>query len=142
MNKYELEEIMEANRHYIKDGKLANYIPELANANPNALGITIAPISGGIISVGSCEETFTIQSISKIISLIIALQDNGLEKVFSKVGMESSGEPFNSVSELETKESHKPLNPLVNAGAIAVAFLSSYFFLSRDVLPSSHQKHQ
>jgi glutaminase len=121
MNKYELEEILEANRHYIKDGNLADYIPELANANPNALGVTVALKNGEIISVGSCEETFTLQSISKIISLIIASQDHGLEKVFSKVGMESSGEPFNSVSELETTESHKPLNPLVNAGAIAVA---------------------
>lgn len=121
MKRDELEEILEANRNYIKGGKLANYIPELANANPNTLGITIAYSNGEIISVGNCEEMFTIQSISKIISLIMALQDHGPEKVFSIVGMESSGEPFNSVSELETKESHKPLNPLINAGAIAVA---------------------
>jgi glutaminase len=121
MNHSELEEILETNRHYVQNGKLADYIPELAHANPNTLGFTVASTNGEIISVGNCEEAFTIQSISKIISLIMALQDHGSEKVFSKVGMESSGEPFNSVSELETKENHKPLNPLINAGAIAVA---------------------
>src|SRR3712207_9060475 len=70
---------------------------------------------------GECETRFTIQSISKIISLMLAILDNGEEYVFSKVGMEPSGDPFNSIRKLETSSRKKPYNPLINAGAIAVA---------------------
>jgi glutaminase len=100
---------------------VADYIPELSKANPHALGITIATCDGKVISVGDCDTQFTLQSISKVISLILALRDCGAESVFQKVGMEATGDPFNSIVRLETLDHHKPLNPMINAGAIAVA---------------------
>ncbi|WP_147804243.1 glutaminase A [Alkalicoccus halolimnae] len=121
MNVKNLEEILNRNRSYTNQGETANYIPELAYANPQQLGITVCTPRGEVISVGDCEVEFTMQSISKVVNLIVAVLDNGPEQVFSKVGMESSGEPFNSVAELETKAENKPLNPLINAGAIAVS---------------------
>ena len=70
--------------------------------------------------VGDWQQEFTIQSISKTITLIMALQVAGYEKVFSKVGVEPTGDAFNSLVRLETKTAH-PLNPMINAGAIATA---------------------
>ncbi|MFR4479970.1 MAG: glutaminase A, partial [Fusobacterium sp.] len=67
------------------------------------------------------ETKFTIQSISKIVALMLAILDNGEEYVFSKVGMEPTGDPFNSITKLETSREKKPYNPLINAGAIAVS---------------------
>ena len=70
---------------------------------------------------GDCETKFTIQSISKIVTLMLAILDNGEEYVFSKVGMEPTGDPFNSITKLETSGERKPYNPLINAGAIAIS---------------------
>jgi glutaminase len=123
INSEHLKRIVEANRKYTKKGEVADYIPELGHIEPHLLGVTIAPLHGDVISVGDCGTTFTFQSISKVISLMVALMDHGPDIVFSKVGMEPSGEPFNSIVKLETMEHHKPLNPMINAGAIAVASL-------------------
>ena len=104
-------------------GQVANYIPELSKARPEALGISIYDVNGGLYQAGDVDEKFTIQSISKPIVLMLALIDNGEEKVFSKVGKEPTGDPFNSIVRLETFNEHKPLNPMINAGAISVAGL-------------------
>jgi glutaminase len=119
----DIQQILDVNRQYATKGKPADYIPELSGADPHAVGITIASLQGDPLSVGNCQTTFTLQSISKVISLIVALMDYGPELVFSKVGMEPTGDPFNSIVRLETFEQHKPFNPLINAGAIAVASL-------------------
>lgn len=116
-----LEELVEKNRYLSCHGNVASYIPELAKANPDILGITIATIDGKTLSVGDFETPFTLQSISKVVSLMIVLKELGFSKVFSKVGMEPSGEPFNSISKLESMDNHLPLNPMINSGAIAVA---------------------
>jgi glutaminase len=118
-----LEEVIKKCRPYSSQGKVADYIPELKKANPQALGITIATCEGEIVSVGDCDTFFTLQSISKVISLILALEDCGEEVVFQKVGMEPTGDPFNSIIHLETLHDNKPFNPMINAGAIAVASL-------------------
>lgn len=123
INSEDLKRIVETNRKYTEKGEVASYIPELGHTEPHLLGATIAPLHGDIISVGDCGTTFTFQSISKVISLMVALMDHGPDMVFSKVGMEPSGEPFNSIVKLETMEHNKPLNPMINAGAIAVASL-------------------
>lgn len=102
------------------DGKVASYIPELSKADRNALGVCIVANNKKIYKYGDCETRFTIQSISKVVSLILALQTEGKEKVFSKVGVEPTGDAFNSLVRLET-HTHIPLNPMINAGAIAVA---------------------
>jgi glutaminase len=116
-----LQKVLVKCRPYSTQGRVANYIPELSKADPHKLGISIANCNGEVISVGDCEAQFTLQSMSKVISLLLALEDWGEEAVFSKVGMEPTGDPFNSIIKLETLHGHKPLNPMINAGAIAVA---------------------
>ena len=116
-----LKELVEKNRKFAVDGNVANYIPELDKADKNALGIYVTTLDGQEFFAGDYNTKFTIQSISKIISLMLAILDNGEEYVFSKVGMEPSGDPFNSIRKLETSSRKKPYNPMINAGAIAVA---------------------
>lgn len=118
-----LREIIERNRIYTKEGKVATYIPELAKADPNALGICAFDLEGNTFLAGDFETRFTIQSVSKVIILACALIDKGKEKIFSKVGTEPSADPFNSIVKLETRNSHKPLNPFINAGAIVCTSL-------------------
>ncbi|MBS9776308.1 MAG: glutaminase A [Fusobacterium sp.] len=116
-----LLKLVEKNKQFTNEGKVANYIPELDKANKNALGIFVNTIDGKEYFAGDYNTKFTIQSISKIISLMLALLDNGEDYVFSKVGMEPTGDPFNSIRKLETSSKKKPYNPMINAGAIAVA---------------------
>ena len=99
-------------------GKIATYIPELSKANTEQIGACIKTVSGETYSAGDWQQPFTVQSISKTISLTLALQTAGYDKVFSKVGLEPTGDSFNSIVKLETKNPH-PLNPMINAGAIA-----------------------
>lgn len=124
MNKL-LEAIIENNRHFTINGKVASYIPELIKANPDALGISIVTLDGEEYFAGDYDTKFSIQSISKIISLMLALIDNGRDRVFSKVGVEPTADAFNSIINLETKKIQKPLNPMINAGAIATVSLIS-----------------
>ncbi|HQA59552.1 MAG TPA: glutaminase, partial [Tepidanaerobacteraceae bacterium] len=84
-----LGEVLEENRELAKKGRVASYIPALAKANPDHLGICIAEIDGNTYKAGDCDVKFTIQSISKVIALMLALMDNG-EKVFEKVGREGT----------------------------------------------------
>jgi len=116
-----LDKLIEKNRYLTTKGKVASYIPALERANPDKIGICIADIEGNIIAAGDYKQKFTIQSISKTLSLMLAIMDNGAEKVFSRVGMEPTGDAFNSIVKLEMISPSKPLNPMINAGAIAVA---------------------
>ena len=115
-----IEEAMKCAREEIPKGAVANYIPELGLVDPNQLGICIYPLQGEKIQLGDWDTRFTMQSISKIVSLCVALELFGSEKLFEKVGAEPSGEAFNSLVELDLN-SNKPYNPLINSGAIAVA---------------------
>jgi glutaminase len=118
-------------QHYLEDlharlarlaeGEVASYIPELALARPEWFGIALVTVDGNVYQVGDAREPFTVQSISKAITYGIALEDNGIDDVFNKVGVEPSGEAFNSIS-LEP-ETGRPLNPMINAGAIATTGL-------------------
>jgi glutaminase len=105
----------------VDDGKVADYIPELAKANPNWFGISIVTNDGMCVEVGDCRQRFTIQSISKPFIYGLALEDHGLEAVMKRVGVEPTGEAFNSIVLDET--SNRPFNPMVNAGAINAADL-------------------
>ncbi|HWI30720.1 MAG TPA: glutaminase A [Microbacterium sp.] len=98
-------------------GQTAQYIPELATAEPDLLALAIVGPRGAVLSVGDDHAEFSIQSISKPFVLALALADLGREEVFRRVGVEPSGEPFNAIS-LEPATG-RPANPLVNAGAIA-----------------------
>ena len=101
-------------------GTSATFIPELTKEDPNQLGICITTCAGEQFKVGDWNAMFTIQSISKLLLLAVALDESGFDSVFSKVGMEPSGDRFNSVYKLELFDAH-PSNPMINAGAIAVA---------------------
>ena len=119
-----LRNLVEKNREYVKDGKLASYIPALLKADPESLGICIVDLHGkDEFYAGDSDMKFTIQSISKVISLMIALMDNGRKAVFERVNVEPTGMGFNSIVNLEAKDSEKPYNPMVNSGAIVTTSL-------------------
>ena len=100
-------------------GKQADYIPALAKVNPDQFGICIHSIHGDVYSEGDADVPFSIQSISKVFSLAIALNLLG-DDLWERVGKEPSGTSFNSLIQLEA-EHGKPRNPFINAGAIVVA---------------------
>jgi glutaminase len=99
-------------------GKVANYIPELSNISADNFGINITTIDKKSFGVGHFNEKFSIQSISKILTLVLVYKLEG-EKLWERVDVEPSGNPFNSLLQLET-DSGKPRNPFINAGAIVV----------------------
>ena len=115
-----LNEIIENNRHLIEKGKLANYIPELAKANIDSIGVTVVDRNGLLHSAGDYAEKFTLQSISKVISFLVAAMDNGLDDIFEKVGCDSTDEPFNAFTKLDLPNINKPANPMINSGAILI----------------------
>lgn len=115
-----IETAVEKGREAIPYGEVATYIPELGKADKNKLGLCIYTKDGRRYSSGDTKDRFTIQSISKIISLAAALEIYGMEHVFSKVGMEPSGEAFNSLVELDLN-SDRPFNPMINSGALTVS---------------------
>ncbi len=100
------------------EGRLADYIPELARVDPNKLGIAVATVNGDLISCGDAREPFSIQSISKVFTLTLALGKAG-DTLWNRVGREPSGTPFDSIVQLE-HEKGRPRNPFINAGAIIV----------------------
>jgi glutaminase len=102
-------------------GKIAAYIPELAKADPSLFGIALVTADGQIYEVGDADHLFTIQSISKPFVYGLALEDHGVDYVLSKVGVEPTGEAFNSIVFDERR--NRPFNPMVNAGAIATTAL-------------------
>ncbi|AQP49875.1 glutaminase [Tessaracoccus flavescens] len=103
-------------------GELAGYIPELASADPGRLAAVFATADGETYSAGDAEVAFTIQSISKPFVYALAIADRGLDAVLEKVGVEPSGDAFNELS-LED-DTGRPLNPMINAGAIAAHTLA------------------
>jgi glutaminase len=105
----------------LTEGQVATYIPELARANPDWFGICLATTSGAVYEVGDSRQPFTIQSISKPFVYGLALEDNGRTPVLQKVGVEPTGDAFNSIS--LDPGTGRPRNPMINAGAIASAGL-------------------
>jgi glutaminase len=111
-------------------GEVARYIPELARAQANAFGLVVIDASGNVAAAGDSDVPFSIQSISKVFTLTLALGKAG-DRLWQHVGREPSGSPFNSVVQLEY-ERGKPRNPFINAGAIAVT----------DLILSGHQPRE
>ncbi len=102
-------------------GKPADYIPELGKADPALFGIALATVDGEVYAVGDADASFTIQSVSKPFMYGYALEHYGREAVLKHVGVEPTGEAFNSI--VLDEVANRPFNPMVNAGAIAVAEL-------------------
>jgi glutaminase len=103
------------------NGEVATYIPELSKADPEAFGVCVVTADGRAFEAGDCDRAFTLQSISKPFTYGMALEEFGPPKVFEHVGVEPSGDAFNSI-ELQNG-SNRPFNPMVNSGAITVTAL-------------------
>jgi len=101
------------------EGRIADYIPELSKVDPSCFAISIVTVDGEVFEVGDFERQFTIQSLSKPFTHAIALEDHGREYVMQRVGVEPSGDSFDSIIRLDAN--NRPHNPMVNAGAIAVS---------------------
>ena len=102
-------------------GELASYIPELAKADPATFGICVATVDGAVYEVGDTRQPFTLQSISKPLTYGLALADLGEAAVRARIGVEPTGDAFNAIALSPGRGI--PLNPMVNAGAIAAAGL-------------------
>lgn len=100
------------------NGKVADYIPALAQVDPERYGVAVQDIKGNIYSVGDADVPFSIQSISKVFTLAMVFSRMG-DEIWESVGREPSGNPFNSLVQLEY-ECGKPRNPFINAGALVV----------------------
>ena len=118
-----LEQLIEENRHYTQKGRLANYIPELAKANQDDLGIYVVSSDGKTSFAGDFQKRFTIQSIVKPLFLLLALMDNGEEMVRAHVGVEATGKPFDAINYTDQALLSEHLNPMVNMGAILLCTL-------------------
>ena len=114
-----LEEIYLQSKSLPIIGNIATTIPELANVNPDKFGICLTTIDGKEFSIGDSNEKFSIQSVSKALSVTLAFSHLG-EKIWERVGVEPSGNPFNSLVQLEY-EKGIPRNPFINAGALVIA---------------------
>lgn len=114
-----LEDAVRESRSLI-EGQPADYIPELANVDPELVSASIRLIDGTQISSGDCNNhIFTLQSVAKLISLIGLIEEYGHEKLFSWIHVEPSGQSFSSVAQVD-RYGPIPVNPMVNAGAIAL----------------------
>lgn len=114
-----LEDIRALIEPQIGTGRVADYIPALARVDPDKYGIAVVDLEGNVASHGDAFEVFSIQSISKVFTLTLALEKRG-DDLWNCVGREPSGSSFNSIVQLE-RERGIPRNPFINAGAIAVS---------------------
>jgi len=133
-NIIDLKEKLEALLHEQQDnflqGEVAGYIPALAKVKPDLSGISVATIDGKSIGVGDYLHPFSIQSISKVFGLVMAMNRVG-DSLWQRVKMEPSGQPFNSIIQLEW-EKGIPRNPVINAGALLISdVLTSHFSSSK-----------
>ncbi|WP_342656950.1 glutaminase B (plasmid) [Pantoea sp. RSPAM1] len=117
-----LEAVLEQVRPLVHQGKVANYIPALADVAADHLGIAVCLRDGTVFQAGDAETCFSIQSISKVLSLTVALTRYEDAEIWRRVGKEPSGQPFNSLVQLELEQG-KPRNPFINAGALVICDL-------------------
>jgi glutaminase len=129
-----LNEIIEDVRPLIGKGNVADYIPALKNVKTDSLGIAVVTMDGKVFEVGDSQANFSIQSISKVFTLAMAFSKFG-DDLWKSVGKEPSGNPFNSLVQLEY-ENGIPRNPFINAGALVITdkVLSSYRKPKFDIL--------
>ncbi|WP_336281616.1 glutaminase B [Cronobacter dublinensis] len=114
-----LASILEQVRPLASQGKVADYIPALADVPADRLGIAVCTVNGECFSAGDADERFSIQSISKVLSLVLAMGRYDDSEIWQRVGKDPSGQPFNSLVQLELEQG-KPRNPFINAGALVV----------------------
>ena len=118
----ELGEILDECRPYTKEGHVASYIPELAKADASKLGVYVISPEGEWFA-GDHDALFTMQSVVKPLILLLALKDSGVERVRELVGVEATGKPFDTFNYTDLALRNEHINPMVNAGAIALCTL-------------------
>lgn len=124
MNNKTLQQLVDKNFDYYKNGKVADYIPALAEVNPKQLGIAVYDLNNNeLIKAGDVDVRFAIESMSKVPVLLLAIKDRGIKKVFESINTEPTGFAFNSIMNMEINHRKHPMNPFVNAGAIATTSL-------------------
>ena len=109
--------------HFTAQGHVATYIPELANANPNQIGIYVSGEDGKDHYAGNCFAPFTMQSVVKPLILLQALLDSGIDAVRTLVGVEATGKPFDAFNYSDQALTGAHINPMINTGAIALCTL-------------------
>jgi glutaminase len=124
-----LDRIYTAVKPIIGTGTVASYIPELAKVSPDHFGIAVVDLKGRVFQAGDADIPFSIQSISKLFGLTLAFHLQG-DSVWSRIGREPSGTPFNSLVQLE-QEHGKPRNPFINAGALVITDMLFSHYASR-----------
>ncbi|WP_434746014.1 glutaminase B [Candidatus Pantoea rara] len=122
LNNALLQEILDQVRPLVRQGNVANYIPALADVAADNLAIAVCLRDGTLFQAGDAETRFSIQSISKALSLTVALTRYEDSEIWQRVGKEPSGQPFNSLVQLELEQG-KPRNPFINAGALVICDL-------------------
>ena len=125
-----IDGVLDDLKSQLGQGRVAGYIPELAKVNPNKFAIAITTLDGETVSAGDAYEPFSIQSLSKVFSLTLALGKVG-DSLWERVGREPSGTAFNSIVQLE-HDRGVPRNPFINAGAIVVS----------DILLAGHKPRE
>ncbi len=118
-----LQNILQECRQETAKGHVATYIPELAKADPNQLGICLVDGEGKYHCAGDWEQLFSMQSVAKPLILLLALQDSGEQQVRQLVGMEATGKPFDAFNYSDQALTGAHINPMINAGAIALCTL-------------------
>lgn len=126
-----LQQLLQQCQPLHTQGKVADYIPALAEVAPESAAIAVATIDGQIHTAGAADKTFSMQSVSKVFGLVMAMNRLG-DDLWQRVNMEPSGQPFNSIVQLEWEQG-VPRNPVINAGAILVAdVLVSHYSASKN----------
>ena len=134
-----LQEILDEVRPLLGQGRVASYIPALADVAPDQLGIAVCSADGEVFEAGDAQTPFSIQSISKVFSLVQAIGHSG-ESIWQRLGHEPSGQPFNSLVQLEF-ERGKPRNPFINAGALVICDVNQSRFATPELSMRDFVRH-
>lgn len=121
-----IDSIRDDMQPFLRQGKVASYIPELATVSPDQFGIAVYCVDGKTYTAGDADTKFSVQSVTKLFALALAFSEEG-DAIWKRVGKEPSGNPFNSLVQLEY-ECGIPRNPFINAGALVIS----------DILTSRH----
>ena len=134
-----LQEILDEVRPLLGQGRVASYIPALADVAPDQLGIAVCSADGELFHAGDAQTPFSIQSISKVFSLVQAIGHRG-ESLWERLGHEPSGQPFNSLVQLEF-ERGRPRNPFINAGALVICDVNQSRFATPELSMRDFVRH-
>ncbi|WP_138159718.1 glutaminase A [Peptoniphilus catoniae] len=128
-----LKEAYEYAKPYTKEGKLVDYLPELAKADINNLGAVVIDGDANLYKIGAYNEKFSIMSIVKVVLYLIVLENYKADEIKNYLLMKNTYNPYNSLLDLENGEGKKPVNPFVNAGAIVTSYLINKKFADKSI---------